>query len=535
MGSNVVAEFLAEYQNPGYPEEFLQQYEMIECLAHNDFGETFLVKDRHTRVDLVAKVYLDLARLPEGTENEVMRGVHHKGIPALVGEFQNDQMLCVVRTYAPGRPLSEFAQEQAFSQAQVIDIICQLCDILTYLHQQNPPVIHRDIKPQNVILDDSGQVTLIDFGSSRRFKADEQADTLCFGTRHYAAPEQYGFAQTDPRTDIFSLGVLMCWMLTGTVDLKEGPKQIQNHHLARVVEKCTAFSPEARYQSARQAKDALTGKTLRTGLLVSFASLLLTLVAFFALAKPVQTLWTALTGVHFQEPMIESAVRASLGLDESEPITEQELASVQELLIFGNHAAKTNDEFQQYGNSFVTNDGTIFRGEIVSLVDLEKMPNLKHISLVYQNIEDVTPLARLADLEYIDLRHNPIADVSSFSALERLSALILFDTQVTDLTKLSACRHLNMLDIGMTPIESAAAISGLDSVQSLYLRRGSIQSLQDIQTLTSLETIALSQTAVRDFSPLLGMDRLETLEVSEDMRSAIDEISGKAKFSIVFQ
>jgi Leucine-rich repeat (LRR) protein len=92
-----------------------------------------------------------------------------------------------------------------------------------------------------------------------------------------------------------------------------------------------------------------------------------------------------------------------------------------------------------------------------------------------------------------------------------------------------------MLDIGMTPIESAAAISGLDSVQSLYLRRGSIQSLQDIQTLTSLETIALSQTAVRDFSPLLGMDRLETLEVSEDMRSAIDEISGKAKFSIVFQ
>ena len=92
-----------------------------------------------------------------------------------------------------------------------------------------------------------------------------------------------------------------------------------------------------------------------------------------------------------------------------------------------------------------------------------------------------------------------------------------------------------MLDIGMTPIESAAAFNGLNSVRSLYLRRGSIQSLKDIQTLTSLETIALSQTAVRDFSPLLGMDRLETLEVSEDMRSATDEISGKAKFAIVFQ
>ncbi len=73
-----------------------------------------------------------------------------------------------------------------------------MCDILNYLHSQNPPIIHRDIKPQNVIVDERGRVTLIDFGISRMYDAGARADTLCFGTRHYAAPEQYGFAQTDP-------------------------------------------------------------------------------------------------------------------------------------------------------------------------------------------------------------------------------------------------------------------------------------------------------------------------------------------------
>jgi serine/threonine protein kinase len=535
LGANDIAEFLAEYQDPGYPVEFVQQYEMIECLSHNDFGETFLIKDRCTKTVLIAKVYPDLAALPEGTENEVMRGIHHKGIPALVGEFENERMLCVVRTYAPGRSLSQIAREEAFTEAQVIDIISQLCDILSYLHNQTPPVIHRDIKPQNVILDDSGQVTLIDFGSSRRYKADEQEDTLCFGTRHYAAPEQYGYAQTDRRTDLFSLGVLLCWMLSGTVNLKEGIGRIKNGRLARIVTRCTAFSPEARFQTAQAVKEALTGRTLRKGLLISFASVVLLLVAAFTLVRPAQHFWTALTGIHFREPLIESAVRSSLGLSADEPITDAELLSLQDLFIFGDHAAKSNDDFQTFGNSFVNNDGTISRGEISTLTDLEKMPNLRHISLVYQNITDVSPLAKLSDLEYVDLRHNPIKDVSSFSSLTRLSTLILFDTHVTNLTGLNTCHNLTMLDIGMTPIESAKAFRGLDSVQLLYLRKGSLQSLDEIQTLTSLESIALSQTNIRDFTPLLGMDRLKTLEVSEDMRSAIDEISGKAKFSIVFQ
>ncbi len=84
-------------------------------------------------------------------------------------------------------------------------------------------MIHRDIKPQNIIMDKTGRIKLIDFGISRVFQESAKNDTVYFGTKEFSPPEQYGFSQTDNRSDIFSFGVVLCWLLTGEANIEKAP------------------------------------------------------------------------------------------------------------------------------------------------------------------------------------------------------------------------------------------------------------------------------------------------------------------------
>jgi Leucine-rich repeat (LRR) protein len=237
----------------------------------------------------------------------------------------------------------------------------------------------------------------------------------------------------------------------------------------------------------------------------------------------------------FKEPLIEEAVRLSIGKEAGEKLTEADLLSVSEILIYGNKAAANAEIFNEYGNSFVNNDGTIQRGDITTLDDLKKLPNLRSISLVYQNISDLTPLAELTGLEYVDLRHNPIKDVTPLSNLLLLSNLSLFGTEVSDLTALRSCSRLIALDIGSTQVESTVALDGLESLQVLAIRKTPLRSLDHIETHLELKQVFLSETQVQDFAPLLELPNLELVEVSEDMRSAAELLADRAQFSIVYQ
>jgi serine/threonine protein kinase len=534
MTDTFVEQFLAEFDDSCYPEEFLQKYELIECLAHNEMGETLLVKNWQTGEHYIAKCYSEQSLLSHSTENEVLKNLHHEGVPSFVGEHHNENMLCVVREYAQGTPLDKLVQETPLPKQQAISIAVQLCDILKYLHRQTPAVIHRDIKPQNIIVDENGKITLIDFGISRVFDGSAHEDTVNFGTKYFAAPEQYGYAQTDCRSDIFSLGVLLCWMLTGKVEVGQAQRTVMDHRLKTIVKKCTAFAPEGRYKNASQVRDALTGRMLRSWILVSFCALVM-IATILSYGKSSILTNLRLNGISFREPLIEEAVRLSVGKEAGEKLTEADMLSVSELLIYGNKAAKNAESFNEYGDSFVNKDGTIQQGDITTLDDLKKLPNLLNISLVYQNISDLTPLTELTGLEYIDLRHNPIEDVTPLSNLVLLSNLSLFGTEVSDLTALHGCSRLTALDIGSTQVESIVALDGLDSLHVLAIRKAPLRSLDHIETHPMLEKIYLSETQLQDLTPLLELPRLELVEVSENMRSAADAITARARFSIILQ
>lgn len=138
----------------------------------------------------------------------------------------------------------------SLSPDKVREAALSLCQVLQYLHSQNPPVICRDVKPQNMVMDPSGQCHLIDLGAARRYRPEQQGDTVFLRPQATAPPEQYGYQQMDQRSDLYSLGVLMRFLRTGSF---EPAKQVDTGPgaLRRVIRRCTAFDPKDRYFSVR--------------------------------------------------------------------------------------------------------------------------------------------------------------------------------------------------------------------------------------------------------------------------------------------
>lgn len=257
----VVNDILNVFDDSAYPEGFLTKYDQLECLANNRGTETFLVKLRDSEQLFVAKCY-DKKLYSLVHESSILKSLHHSGLPAFADEFQNDMMICIVREYVEGKPLNQYIAEKEPTNKDIINICVQLCDILAYLHGQEKLIIHRDIKPQNIIVNDDGQVALIDFDISRFYNSKADTDTQFFGTKEYAPPEQYGFSQTDCRTDIYSFGVLLRFMLTENE--KEKPSVHLYKPLERIIKKCTAFDPKERFNNATAVKKALLAANPKT-------------------------------------------------------------------------------------------------------------------------------------------------------------------------------------------------------------------------------------------------------------------------------
>lgn len=159
----------------------------------------------------------------------------------------------VLEEYISGQTLDRLLELRLCSEEEAKIIILQLCDALLALHAAS--IIHRDIKPQNIVISEAGQVYLIDFNIARLHKESKASDTEYLGTAGYAAPEQFGFGQSDCRSDIYSLGVLFNELLTGKL-----PKEhLYQGDLTPVIETCTAIAPEDRFQDIQILKDRLLG------------------------------------------------------------------------------------------------------------------------------------------------------------------------------------------------------------------------------------------------------------------------------------
>lgn len=216
-------------------------------------------------------------------ERDILAQLSHPGHPAIpkISDFwEEPDRLFIVLDLVEGETLIELLTRRGrVTIPEAINWGRQICDVLTYLHNWSPPIIYRDLSPDNVILDSSGQLHLIDFGIARTFKAGQAQNTASLGKVGYASPEHLegGKTQTDVRSDIYTVGALLYHLLTGqepisVVDRLKQRAGLQggrslllprtlNYHLSSAMESCVLHAmelePARRYQNAEEMAQAL--------------------------------------------------------------------------------------------------------------------------------------------------------------------------------------------------------------------------------------------------------------------------------------
>ena len=206
---------------------------------------------------------------------EVLQGCASSYLPEIYEVSLTETETIVLEEYIEGQTLAE----AVLSEKQARNIMGQLCDALSFLHGKG--IIHRDVKPSNIMLAPHGRIRLIDFDAARMMKDSGAQDTQRLGTREYAPPEQYGFSQTDQRADIYALGITFREILGS---------RASRWRYHEMIKKCTDLNPNRRYQTVAAVKRALRLRPLMPmAALVSVVALALLWWCLFG-APPQETL-----------------------------------------------------------------------------------------------------------------------------------------------------------------------------------------------------------------------------------------------------
>lgn len=221
-----------------YIKNLLCHYSLVTVLSEKNNCKVLRLRNKATGQDLVLRSFSK--RLDA---YELLCGIRCDNLPEIYDALDLADGQIVLEEYIDGITVAQVMQAGKYHYWGAKKVLLGVCNALTVLHDRG--IIHRDVKPENVMIDKNGRVVLIDFNASRK-ESKAQKDTVVMGTVGYASPEQLGLAQTDARTDIYAAGVLLNVMLTG----KHPTEDFARGRIGRIVRKCTALNPDDRYQSA---------------------------------------------------------------------------------------------------------------------------------------------------------------------------------------------------------------------------------------------------------------------------------------------
>ena len=258
-----------------------QRYHIRRKIGGGGMGTVYLAEDNRLPGRHCAIKEMSPAQLAPGDRNwsieafrqeaQMLANLNHPGLTRVTDFFAEGGCWYLTMDYVEGETLEARlarARNGRLSVDEAVRIMRQLFDVLIYLHNREPQVIFRDLKPANIMLTDGDEVKLIDFGIARFFKPGQTQDTVQLGTPGYAAPEQYGgLGQSDPRTDIYSLGAVLHQMVTGYDPATASspfplpdPRSVMPNippHVADVIVRATQMRPALRYSTIQEMRQAL--------------------------------------------------------------------------------------------------------------------------------------------------------------------------------------------------------------------------------------------------------------------------------------
>ena len=219
-------------------EYYLSKYEELSVLSDTKKCRTSLMRNKDTG-ELVVKKEM-------GKESfsvySLLKSIKNKNLIKVLECFRDEDKTIEIEEYVNGKRLDDYFREKKATLEQIVDVGIALCEGLAPMHKLN--LVHRDIQPKNIIITNEGSLKIIDFDISRKENENATHDTTLLGTVGYAAPEQYGFAQTTNRSDIYSIGAVL--------------KELSSFsELDKIIAKCMEMDPANRYENVEQLKNEL--------------------------------------------------------------------------------------------------------------------------------------------------------------------------------------------------------------------------------------------------------------------------------------
>lgn len=554
--------------NDYLPEDMQEHWTVYECLKESEDSSTFLVKETVTGILCVLKWGRNRQAEFLRNEMEIMEKMADRklsGIPKTYRIFEENGEVYLVREYIEGMSLAQMVlQKGGISEAEICRISRKICQTAEQFQNPDEPMIHRDIKPENIVVTPGGEVVFIDFGTMRSYKKDGSRDTFVVGTRGTAAPEQYGYTQTDQRTDVYAIGQTMLYMVSESYEMNQLSECAVSRRMKKIIEKACSFEPDKRYGDAAQLRRAVEKcqANNRKKVYKKAGAVFGLIAAGYILAifspdgtvienKRIETAEQSAAEeqiqaeITFREELIEEAVRKELGLSKTDKITASMLENVRKLRIVGKEILDDEDTFWGEGHHVDGKDSSFgsVRGNITDLSDLAQMVNLEELALCNQKIEDISGLKELP-LKKLYLSKNMITDFSVLLNLIDLDTLCIMENPAENLSVIGECTgilRLNIQGMNLTDIdflknlsldyldmsnvevennifEPLAEMKKLDTLCMCDVNEAAAETLSQMSTLKALFMWGDS-TILENLKPLKGMTQLETLAFTTQISS----------------
>lgn len=554
--------------NDYLPEDMQEHWTVYECLKESEDSSTFLVKETATGILCVLKWGRNRQTEFLRNEMEIMKKMADRklsGIPKAYRIFEENGEVYLVREYIEGMSLAQMVlQKGGISEAEICRISRKICQTAEQFQNPDEPMIHRDIKPENIVVTPGGEVVFIDFGTMRSYKKDGSRDTFVVGTRGTAAPEQYGYTQTDQRTDVYAIGQTMLYMVSESYEMNQLSECAVSRRMKKIIEKACSFEPDKRYGDAAQLRRAVEKcqANNRKKVYKKAGAVFGLIAAGYILAifspdgtvienKRIETAEQSAAEeqiqaeITFREELIEEAVRKELGLSKTDKITASMLENVRKLRIVGKEILDDEDTFWGEGHHVDGKDSSFgsVRGNITDLSDLTQMVNLEELALCNQKIEDISGLKELP-LKKLYLSKNMITDFSVLLNLIDLDTLCIMENPAENLSVIGECTgilRLNIQGMNLTDIdflknlsldyldmsnvevensifEPLTEMKKLDTLCMCDVNEAAAETLSQMSTLKALFMWGDS-TILENLKPLKGMTQLETLAFTTQISS----------------
>lgn len=554
--------------NDYLPEDMQEYWTVYECLKESEDSSTFLVKETATGILCVLKWGRNRQTEFLRNEMEIMKKMADRklsGIPKAYRIFEENGEVYLVREYIEGMSLAQMVlQKGGISEAEICRISRKICQTAEQFQNPDEPMIHRDIKPENIVVTPGGEVVFIDFGTMRSYKKDGSRDTFVVGTRGTAAPEQYGYTQTDQRTDVYAIGQTMLYMVSESYEMNQLSECAVSRRMKKIIEKACSFEPDKRYGDAAQLRRAVEKcqANNRKKVYKKAGAVFGLIAAGYILAifspdgtvienKRIETAEQSAAEeqiqaeITFREELIEEAVRKELGLSKTDKITASMLENVRKLRIGGKEILDDEDTFWGEGHHVDGKDSSFgsVRGNITDLSDLAQMVNLEELALCNQKIEDISGLKELP-LKKLYLSKNMITDFSVLLNLIDMDTLCIMENPAENLSVIGECTgilRLNIQGMNLTDIdflknlsldyldmsnvevennifEPLAEMKKLDTLCMCDVNEAAAETLSQMSTLKALFMWGDS-TILENLKPLKGMTQLETLAFTTQISS----------------